>query len=345
MKGLTKKIAALTIAAVMVMASFVGCSNASINKDEVVATVGDREITLGLANFYIRYQQSALESIYMSYYGDAMWTLEVGEDGETYEENVRETAVESIKHLYILEDHMDDYNVTLTEEDLAAIESVADTFIKANEADVLEVISGDKEIVKEVLKLSTISYKMETAMTADVNTEVSDDEAAQKKLQYITFSKTKTAEDGTSSEMTDEEVAVLKTEAETFLTNAKAKGDLEAYAKEIDKASSSITFDKDSTTLDKELITAADSLGEKEFSGVLETDTAFYVMQLVSLFDEEATETEKENIVAERKNEKYNEIYEAWEEETPFELNEKVLAKIDLQNMGITVKTEEETEK
>ncbi len=343
MKGLTKKVIALIIAVVMAMASLVGCSSASIDNNEVVATVGDTEISLGVANFYIRYQQSAIESYYMSYYGDSMWTLEVDED-LTYEESIRESSLEAIAHLCILEDHMDEYNVSFTDEELAKIEETADAFIAANEEDVKKVISADKEIVTEVLKLLAIGDKMETAMTADVDTVVSDEEAAQKKLQYVTFSKTTTDESGASVDLTEDELAALKAEAEDFLTNAKANGSLAAYAEEHEKTPSSLTFDEETTTLGEDIMKVANELGEGEFAEVLETDTAYYVLQLTSLFDEDATATEKENIIEERKSERYYEIYDAWEEATEIEFKDNVLAKIDLQNVGVTLKAEETTE-
>ena len=342
MKGLTKKVAALTIAVVMAMASLVGCSSASIDNNEVVATVGDTEISLGVVNFYIRYQQSAIETYYMSYYGEDMWSLEVDED-LTYEESVRNSSLEAIEHLYILEDHMDEYNDSLTEDELAKNEEAADAFIAANTEDVQKIVSADKEVVTEVLRLLTIGAKMETAMTADVDTVVSDEEAAQKKLQYITFSKTTTDDSGASVDMTEDELAALKAEAEEFLTNAKANGSLEAYATELEKTASSLTFDEETTTLGEDIMKAANELGEGEFAEVLETDSAYYVLQLVSLFDEDATATEKENIIADRKSERYYELYDAWAEATEIVENEKVLAKVDLKNVGVSLKTEDTT--
>ncbi len=343
MKGFMKKAAAIAVAGMMAVTTLAGCASEPINYDEVVATVGEKEISLALANFYIRYQQSAIESTYMSYYGDAMWTLEV-EEGVTYEESVREDAIDSIKHLYILEAHMDEYNVTVTEDELAAIDKAAEAFVEANSEEVIEVVSGQKEVVAEVLKLITISNKMEQAMVADVNTDVSDDEAAQKKMAYVSFSKTTTDEDGESVDLTEDELAELKTDVEAFLKAAKTNGDLEAYAEETEETASTLTFDSETTTLDEDVIKAADALEEKAFADVIETDSAFYVLQLVSKFDEDATEDKKEEIVEERKTERYNEIFDEWDEATEYKLDEKVLAKIDLQDIGVTLKAEETEE-
>ena len=63
MKGLRKRIIALAAVAALTVTSFVGCG--SIDNSEIVATVGDSKITLGMANFYARYQQPSFEEYYV----------------------------------------------------------------------------------------------------------------------------------------------------------------------------------------------------------------------------------------------------------------------------------------
>lgn len=65
MKGLSKKVIAFAAVVVLTMTSLVGCK--SIDDSEIVATVGDSKITVGMANFYARYQQPAFEEYYKSY--------------------------------------------------------------------------------------------------------------------------------------------------------------------------------------------------------------------------------------------------------------------------------------
>lgn len=343
MRGLGKKVVALAAAAGLAMTLLVGCSS-SVDNSEVAMTVGESEVTAGVANFYLRYQQASLESYYTSMLGEDVWTMEYSED-VTFEDNAKETSMNALQQLYILSNHMEEYNVTLTDEEMAAIDEAAAAFAEANTDEVKKLISGAKEIVAEVLRLLTVSEKMYDAITADVNTEVSDEEAAQKKLQYTVFSKTNTLEDGTTEDMSEDEVAALKKEAEEYLKGAKSSGSLEAYATAEEKTSSSLTFDAETTTLPTEVITAADQLKEGEFAELIETDTAFYVVELTSIFDEEATQTEKENIALERKNEKYTMVAENWANETEINVNKEVTDKLSIQAVKVTTKAEEtETE-
>ena len=173
MRGLRKKLVALAAVATMVMTSLVGCAG-SVKDSDVVATVGDAEITVGVANFYIRYQQMMLENYYSSMVsGGDVWEM-----GLLDEDSLKENYMESLQELYILKAHMDDYEVSLTEDEQAAIDEAAEAFVEANTDEAKEKISGNKEVVIEVLELMTISEKMHEAIIAKVDTEVSDDEAA-----------------------------------------------------------------------------------------------------------------------------------------------------------------------
>ena len=355
MKGLRKRIIALAAVAALAMTSLVGC--AGVKDSEIAATVGDSKITAGMFNFYARYQQPSFEEYYVSYmnyqqqqqlgsvqYETVMDWSQEQEEGVTLEESYKKDIMTTLQNFFILEDHMKEYEVSLSEEELAAIDAAADAFDKANADDVKEKVSADKETVKEVLRLMTIGEKMYQAIIATVDTEVSDEEAAQKKMQYMSFPTTKTAEDGTSSEMTEDEIAAVKTKADDILTGAKANGNLEAYATETGAQSSALTFDAENTSLPEEVIKAADALEEGAFSEVIETESGYYVVQLTSLLDREATDAEKENIVKERQSDKYTETLEGWTKDTEIKVFDKVVKKIDLQGLEVKAKAEEKEE-
>lgn len=343
MKGLLKKVVALTAVAAMAMTALIGCGAKSVDNNEVVAVVNDTEITAGVANFYIRYQQSAIETAYASMLGSDMWSLQLSEESdETYEESTKANIITDLQEMYVLEQHMADYNVTMSDDEMAAIEAAAAAFVEENEADVLSKISGEKEIVAEMLKLLAIGDKMYDAMVADVSTDVSDEEAAQKKLQYVRFSKSKTDENGATKEMTEDEIADVKAEAEAFLAEAKSTGSLEALAGVKELKSYPFTFDAESTSIDEKVIKAADALGENEYAEVIDTDAGFYVIQLTSLFDQEATDAKKESIVAQRQNERYDLVLEGFMEEAETSVNQNVLDKISLHGLAVTAKIEKE---
>jgi len=358
MKGLGKKIIAFTAVAVLAMTSLVGCK--SVDDSEIVATVGDSKITAGMANFYARYQQPAFEEYYKSYqdyqqqmmYGSVIqqtemdWSVEQKE-GVTLEDTYKDDVMTSLQNLYIKEDHMGDYDVTLTEDELTAIDKAAEAFMKANSDDAKEKVSADKETVVEFLKLMTISTKVEAAIRAGVDTNVTDEEAAQKRFRYVSFATTKTDENSQSTKMTDDEMKAVKEEASEFLTGAKANGSLEAYATEKEQTSTTATYGTDyaedeSLSLPKEVYEAADKLEENGFAEIVETESAIYVVQLESTFDTEATATEKDTILKERQDKEVTDTIEKWRKDTKIEVNEKVWNKISMQDIQVTAKKAED---
>ena len=191
MRNLKKKVVVFATAASLAVVSMTGC--ASFENADTVATVGGDKIPAGVANFYARYQQGMIETNLGSMLGDNMWTQEVSE-GKTYEDNVKDSVMDALQQMYILEDHMAEYEVALTDEEKSAIQEATKKFDEGNGLEAKELVSGETEYVERVLTLLTIQKKMTDAVTKDVSTEVSDEEAAQKSMQYVSFPYTTTDE-------------------------------------------------------------------------------------------------------------------------------------------------------
>ena len=199
-----------------------------------VATVAGDEIPAGLANFYARMTQAQYESMYSSYLGDNMWTTEASE-GKTYEKLVKDgVALKDLENMYLLEDHMDDYKISLSDDEKKAIKDAAKEFSKDNDKDDKEKVSGDTEYVERYLTLATIKQKMTDAIEAEADTNVTDDEAKQKSMQYVLFSINTTDANGVYQSLSDEEKANVKANAEAFAEGAKIQVILKALHRDRD---------------------------------------------------------------------------------------------------------------
>lgn len=339
----SKRIAIMAAAGMLAVSATTGCG-ASLNTDETVATVGEDKISVGVANFYARMQQAQYETYYASMMGmtaEELWVQEV-EEGVNYEDSVKDNVLEALENMYLLKQHAEEYSVSVTEEEQKAIEKAAEDFDENNALEVKETVSGYQKYVEELLTLIQIQNKMNDAMVADVDTEVSDEEAAQKSMKYVLFSYTTTDADGKSVTLTDDEKAALKDTAQAFADDLKAGGNIDTLAEAVseqDVTVQTLAFDSESTSPSEDLIGAADALAAAgDVTEVIETDGGLYVAQLVSLFDEEATESEKESIVQQRKQDHYNELLEQWKEETEITVHEKVWDKVNFVKQGITIK-------
>lgn len=333
-----KKLLTLVLGAALAVSSMAGCGQTGAT--EIVANVGDQEITSKVANFYARFEQAQYETYYADLLGKDMWINEA-EPGKTYEESVKDSIMDALTSLYVLEQHAPEYSVEITEDEQKEIDAKAKEFVEENSKEAVEAVSGDEDTVKEILGLLNIQNKMYQAMTADVNKEVSDEEAAQKSLQYVYFPLANIDENGQEVPMTDEEKAAIKDKALKFHDGAVTAPDFEAFATANEMSASSLTFDKDTTTPSAELIEAAVALKAGELTGVIEGSTGYYVAKVTSELDRAATDAKKEEIVITREQEAFEKLVEKWVKDTDIKVNKNVWNKISFKKQGITVKQPE----
>ena len=288
-------------------------------------------------------QQAQYETYYapmMGTTGEALWQQEM-EEGKTYEESTKETLLLNLENLYLIRQHAEEYEVALTEEDTKAIEEAAKKFDEDNALEEKEAVSGYKKYIEEYLELVTIQSRMDPKMKEGVNEEVSDEEAAQKSMKYVYFPYSTTDADGNTKDLTEDEKKELKKTAQTFADTLKVSEtkDIDALAQKGGYEVKTTTFDSESTAPNADLVKALDALTtEGDVTDVIESDYGIYVGKLTSLLDREATDTEKTNIVAQRKQEQYDSLLADWRKETEITENKKVWNKIDFEKQGVTAK-------
>lgn len=347
-----KRLTTCLLAGAMALSvALTGCGK--IDADAVGATLDGKEISLGFMNFMARYQQMSYDSYLLSYYGTEMWSQTVTEEekdddgnvtkpAQTMEENVKEAVAENIELMYLLEAHMADYNVEITDEETAAIEEAAKKFMSDNSKKAIKQLGATEEYVKEMLRLTTIQQKMYDAILEASTVTVTDEEAAQRTYSYIQVSTTSTTDsDGNSVDLTDEEKEQLASDMEEYA--AAAKEDFEGAAKEKGYTVSTQSYGSDNT-LDEKLVAAADALKEGEISDLITTDSNYYVIRLDKEYDEEATAEKKESLLTTKKQEEYDSICEGYMEDAKFELNEEEWAKVKFNRLFSIASDEETTE-
>lgn len=471
-----KKAVVFGLSACLMLGSLSGCSKkeAEFNPEAAAVTVNGDEISAGLVKFATHYTQALTEDLYKNYMGvsDPM-SQDIYGNGSTMGDMIKSQTVTTLENMVLAEQKMEEYGVELTDDEKSTISETAKKFLDDNGEEVLEKMGATQETVERYLTLRLIQNKMEPAMSADVDTEVSDDEAAQRKVQYAMFraeteaeseSETETgseAESGSEAatevveettlvetegatevstaaenstdaaaaeaateKATEAETAALtgetdtktqsaaetetesvseavtdaaaeadgteasteavteaaSTEAETeavsgsaqetetetetedpAMVEAKAKAlakaeeliakvkageDFETAANEVDPdaACSTMTFGSDSTSVVEGLITATEGLDDGTLVETpIETDSGYYVAQVVSKLDRDATDQKKEEIVDQRKSDRISELYTQWKDDGEVSENEDVLAQITF-DFSLSQETEASTE-
>ena len=348
-----KKFTALALAVVTAASvAMTGCGS-RIDEDAVVDTLGDKEISLGLANFMAQYTAVSYDSyITMGYAKENMWSQDLSGNGKTMQDNVKDGILTQIQTNYLLEDHMKDYGVEITDEELSDIDTAAQQFMDDNSKEAIRTMGAKKEYVAEMLRLNLIQKKMHNAIIATVDTEVSDEEAAQRTFSYIKVSTEAHYDDSKNYvEYTDDEKAELEKTAEKIAEEAKT--DFDAAATDNGYTVSTYSYGSDEIgedgtatgSMDASIITAADALKEGEVSSMISVDgKGYYVIRLDSEFDRDATDKEKETIVSQRQSDKYTEVCDSYKEEKEWTVNDDVWAAVNFDKLYTIKKTDTETE-
>lgn len=361
MNQFTKKLVIAGMCVCMTASTLAGCG---VKSDSTVATVNGDKIPYSLVNFVVRYNQAQYEPIYTAYgsylglqSGTNIWSQSL--DGEsTLGENMKSEIMESLEQMYLMEDHMEEYDVSITDEEREAIQAAADAFLAANDEKTLEAMTADKDTVERMLELNTIYTKMQTALQDTADTEVSDEEAAQRGITMAFFS-TATSADATPADATLADAAEedatpgeakneVREKAQKVLDEVKKGRQMEEALEEVDDTITTTytTYGEDDTNLSEELKAAADALTEEGQAAeeLVETDSGYYVVQLTTTLDREATDEKKEEIISERRTEAFDSAVEGWKEEADISVKESVLSKIEFKDNMSAVYTEEEEE-
>lgn len=297
-----------------------GCGSEPLDGSQIVATVGEKEMTLGEANFLLRYQQVQTETYYESMFGEGIYELDLYGDGSTYGQSLKDDLMVQMHEYYILEEKAAEYGVTLSEEDTAKITEAAAAFLEANDDNAKEQMTADQATVERIITLMTYRTRVTAKVKEGADVTVTDEEAAQRGFSYIAVSK---GSDDTA--LTEEEIQEYKDKLATVAENVNNGDTMDGAAVEQGMTAYSGSYGEGTDSYyGEEMITALEALKEGEVSDIIETDTELYLLQVTADLDEEATASRKETLILTAESEYFNGLMETWMEESPITVNEEV---------------------
>mgnify|MGYP000470622846 CR=1 FL=1 len=318
MKTMTKRTAVAALTGVMAVGMLTGCGEKKLDGTKTVATVDGTEIPLGIVSLSVREGQAQTEAMYKSFMGGqdySIWSMDA-EDGKTYGEQAVEQSLKDVELMYIMKEKAADYNVEVTDDDEQKIADAAAAFMAANSEETLQELAVSEDQVKTYLELQTYKSRMHDPLIADVDKDVSDEEAQQSSFDYVSIS---------TADLSDDEIKQKKEDSD----------------EESDSSSSSSAYPD-------EVMKVLRTLKDGEIGpDVIETDTSYYVVKLDKVNDEEATETKKQSIISTRENKLYTDTTEKWLDDADINVEKKVLKTLkvtDNHKFSIATATPEPTE-
>lgn len=296
-RSILRKIA-IGAAVLTTATSLIGCSNTTRVENyaqTVVAKFGDEDIYLSEPNFFLKYNQWYMEKLYSSIYDDMSMLWQQAYGGKTVEASMKEDAMAAVLQTRILASNAQAYGVQLTEEDTTKVSEAVASFLESADTGLIAATGMTAEILTEIYTKNAIANKVWEAMVADTDTNVPDEVARQVAIDYIQVDEK------------EDDPEWAKREAQAMFDRAQAGETLETIAYDYDFVVNPKTLGADENI---ELNTKAMALKLGETALVTNGETGYYVISCTNELDEEATQKEKDTIIAARKAENFKPLYE-----------------------------------
>lgn len=350
-----KRAAALLMTAVLGAAALTGCGQKALDGKQTAMTVNGEDVSLGTVSFESHYEAAMIYTYYGTYLGNSgYFDTDAGtEDGKTVGQDMVSRNAEAVRDDVLVKQHAEEFGVTLSEEQTAKIDEIAQTFMDSNDPALLKKLGISKEDVVYSMTLDTLWAEMLDPMAEGIDTVVTDEEAQQTTVTYVGMVSAEEEEDGKSVEEQNEEIKATlqeildKIKAEDDIANA----DIDAIAQGVDESYRGTqvyfsTNEEDPYTVDKVIADTVKNMKDGEvYDGILTNadGSRYFIVRLDKTFDPEATENRKGTIISDRKQAKHDELVEQWRNEAEITMNDDVINQIVLSDSEPYIFKEEST--
>lgn len=310
-----------------------GCGAADEKEEPVAFSVNGEEVSFREWNFYVRMNQMQWEKSYLDSYGDDMWSMEMGENGETFADVLKEEVLETICQIHLTNQRSEEYGTVLDEEQKKEIKRRAEDFMDSYNEALLQFAGADEEFVYERLCEKELSVLTAQAAVADFDPAIPKEEVHREGICYVLISTTGLRDqDGNFTPFSEEEVERRTRVAQELCERARASGDLktEAEAEGLTPIESSMGSSNENDGQEPRMLDAARLLAVGEISDPVWTEEGWFLVQHINDYDEEETNYWREYLTDTAREEAYTRIYDGWRNEAEIVQNQEVMDQADV---------------
>jgi foldase protein PrsA len=318
------------MAVVMAATLFTGC--AGINKENV----GNTKIVLttGLGKdevFRIESESCRLPEImvyltntknqYEDSFGSKIW--DVGTGDETITENVKETVLARVARIKSLILMAEEYGISLDEDEQELASIAGETYYNSLNDTEKTLLGISQAQITQMYSEYALAEKVYEYLIADINPEISDDEARTITVQHILIKTYSLNEDGEKVPYSENAKKEALEKAKEVLEKARNGEDFTSLISQYSEdTNASYTFGKG--TMDTAFEEASFNLGTDEISDIVESEHGYHIIKCISTFNRSETDRNKVKIVEQRRKEVFNDEYSKFVESLTKSLNEKL---------------------
>lgn len=273
-------------------------------------------------------QYNSMAQLYQQFYGSTFWEAEnVDSKGNNGAAAAKSELMKNMKQREILYLDAVKNGVSLTDEEKAKVEEDVKTFRDGLSKKQKKLFGLDEKTVRTVIEKQALADKYKQQIIdglgideAAVKATVSKEDYRQYDLQYYTFEKSVTDEQGNSTKKSAEELKTAKKNIEELQKKAaKAKDFTKGIItdsdsnNEDDKTGISYNTEgllgNDTEFASEDVLKKIKKMNNGDISEVLEDDDAYYVVKMVNNNNQEAYEQQCTQAVEEEKESQFNTKY------------------------------------
>ena len=298
MMYMKRKICVLLIL-IMLAATVAACGKDESDQQIILTTgfeedelffIGNNKCYMPEARLYIR----TLETSYEDMFGTEIMDREL--HGINVSDKLTGLALSRLAQVKAMNLLAADRGLYLTEREEEKCVQAADRYMRSlSEAD-LRDLDIDYDMLLHMFQEYALADKVYNDITGDINPEISDDEARTITVKVV-------AVDGRDQA----EALQIANMIYSQISDGK---DLDAAADEYEEATvSKHSFGKDTDEFPEDFVDTCFRLAADEISTPIMKDNTAYIVQCISSFEQEDTDANKLRLVAKRKSEAFDQVY------------------------------------
>ncbi len=293
--------------------------------DDEIFRIDSQSCTVPEVNIYMYTSKDQYQNIF----GSEIWEQDLG--GTTLMDELKDITLARLAQIKAMNLLGEERQIELSDSEKEKAKEAAKEFMAGLDPSAIALLGVNEELVENMYAQYLMAEKVYDDITADVNPEISDDEARTIKVKQILLKTYEEDENGNRTEFdTDRRNEVYKKALKIHSKAMAEDADFDALINEYNQGDEwEYTFGKGDMPQAYE--EAAFNLDKDEISNVVQTDYGYHIIKCISNFDKDETDANKARIVAKRKKEAFSKVYEDFIRTLHSSLNEELWDKLEFE--------------
>lgn len=295
-----------------------GALNNEAYLDDAAVTVDGVSVSYREAMLYLQTARQEYEGAY----GSEIWQYTLNADGSSLGEWVKDQTLEKIVYIKVVCAEAKKRGIELDSEERSLVMQRTEDYMKKAEYSALSLYGIARKDVETVYMDNALAQKLYDTVTLNVDTDISNAEAAQKHIQSMMLKNYHEDELGNRSPLTVLELIAMLDRFDALYEETQTTTDFYSLAFANTEEKELLDLWVGEGDLPEEFAAAYDlKTGE---SMQIKVENGYYIFYCASDYDEDATQAKKEELIALRQEKAFEEVYASWRAGVQVEINEEL---------------------